>query len=692
MLGLGRFVASRCPALMCATTSGCVPAPVSASTRSRRPFVLGLAAAALLLAVGAGRASAAPFAFEPIKFLHIPVSGFHSITQPVFTNDGKHVLISAAQDGTNTPEVLLADVRTKAVQCITCSGGPSTRPANTGILNPFPDGKRIFVGFEGVIECTPSVLDCQTWNYLPYDLSGSKAPGGVITPGGAANTPQFDISQGAAPSIAPDGVHIGFSNVRTDGFEEMVVAKLVRESDKYVVTDPKVINPPGPTSANDPNVAAWSDSTGLFEFKSFTHGGADATYVQGGGVASENPDVWEVNLKTGVRRRLTSNPDWDEDNAISPNGETLAVWSNRTLHVWDWLGGLMPYRSFIDAPMVGAEAGLLVNSPNNLACGGPMWLLPASGDQGAALAGEPILDYVDPDVHVTTSVVRWPMWNPQSTMLALNATTQGAGLFSGQTPPFALVAQLTARKPTKPEPVVSSDVGSWAPAPADWHPAFGFVGTVTLNGRGGGTVTVNYNGNSGATFGTFSETYTNYSEDGKTFLNGTKTIDVLQPGIAEVHEIANITMSGQHTGYTHIDLTITGGNPTSPTPMASGSATTSYDGMTVTGPPSWLATAGSCPQRLPKRPQLRATVTNLGGKDYAIKVTASIAGVGTNEAAVDTEPVTHASIDGKGVHALTDDNGGAQITGHGNPHDPIVLTITAGDTLQPAMVELPAMK
>jgi hypothetical protein len=64
----------------------------------------------------------------------------------------------------------------------------------------------------------------------------------------------------------------------------MVVGKLVRAGDEYQVTEPRVLNPPGPTSATDTSVAGWSDSSALYEFKSFTNGGADATYVQVGGI------------------------------------------------------------------------------------------------------------------------------------------------------------------------------------------------------------------------------------------------------------------------------------------------------------------------------------------------------------------------------------------------------------------------
>jgi hypothetical protein len=248
------------------------------------------------------------------------------------------------------------------------------------------------------------------------------------------------------------------------------------------------------------------------------------------------------------------------------------------------------------------------------------------------------------------------------------------------------------RKPTAPQPVVSSDVGSWAPAPVDWHPPFGFVGDVTLNGPGGGTVHVTYNGSPGAIFGNYSETYTDYSEDGKTFLNGTKTISVPGLGVTETQEVTHLTMTGEHTGSVDKDLDIKGGNASGGSPTYTGSSTVTYDGTTVTGPPSWLNTKGSCPERLPKLPQLKAIATSVGNDRYQIKVTASQGGMGPNETAVDTRPVTHARIDGLGADAITNDDGIAVIKARGNPHQPTPVQVTAGETLAPTSLLIPAAK
>lgn len=639
-------------------------------------------AAAERQAASAARGGEAPF--EPITFKRVPLPPEVRGSSPSFTPDGKHLLFPGTHtvDGKPRNDVWITDLRGKGLRCITCSIEADSRTLPYAYVFPFADGKRVFLGFSGVLECAPSILNCRTSKYLPYDLSTANPPGGVIPPGGAANRTQAVVRQGAYPTLSQDGEHIGYSDVRTDGLEQMVVAKLVRKEDKYVAEDPKVINPPGPTSATDRNVDAWSESTGLYELKTFTRGGSHVTYVHSGGIHSENPEVWEVNLKTGVRQRLTHHPDWDEDFAGSPDGKSSVVWSNRTHTMWDALGGLMPHRSFIDAPMVAAEAGMLINTPNNLACGGVVWLTPGEGDHGGSVSGQPI---IAPDVHAHTTVVGWSAWSPDGTKFALNAVKKGSGLFSGEVPDYLAIAEMNSRKPAKPLPVVSSEVGDWAPAPADWHPPFGYVGDVTLDGPGGGTVDINYNGKQGAVYGDFSATYRNYSEDGKTFLNGSKKISVLEPGVTKVHEVTDLVMTGEHTGSLRKDLEITGGNA-SGKPTYKGKSTVTYDGRTLTGPPSWLTQPGACPEELPRKPQMKATAKKIGYGRYEIKVTASIAGMGPTGSAIETRPVTHARIDTPGRDALTDARGIAVVTVPGGR--PATVEVTAGETITSTSLRL----
>jgi hypothetical protein len=315
----------------------------------------------------------------------------------------------------------------------------------------------------------------------------------------------------------------------------------------------------------------------------------------------------------------------------------------------------------------------------NKMCHGPMWLLPATGDQGGTLAGQPILSYTYPDVTVTNNLTGAPQWSPDGTMLALNTnyTKQPYDPPRGRNAPFLLVAHLTARKPSRPLRTVSSDVGSWAPAPTAYHGAMGFKGTVTLNGPGGGTVTVTYGGAPGpGAFlgGEWTETYANYSDDGRSFVTGTVKVDGLQEGTYSAH----LKMTGQHTGSQDAELAMK-------RLSVSGHATSTLDGKTVSGPAPDMVNGGSCPSLLPKKPALRATAKRTGTGTYRVTVTASIAGMGPNESQTDTRPVAGATIAGGTARATTNAKGVAVVhVAAGRTR----LAVTAGNTLKAGSVAL----
>jgi hypothetical protein len=634
----------------------------------------------------AGDADAASFAFQPITIQRINLpSSITGARWPVFTTDGKHLLFWSAG------ELWITKLHGGGVRCLTCALANDPNPEGSAgsaglatLATPFPDGKRVLIEEDAqvassglvVLECSPSVVDCRSRQLVPVDYSGAEPA--VIPPGGAVSTPQLGFQHVAAHAqLSQDGKYVGFSQARSDSIEAMIVGRLQRAGSQYVVTDPRVINPPGPTSPTDPNVGGWSESSALMEFKTFTHGGADATYVEVGGPSLFGVDVWSVNLATGRRTRLASHPDWNEDNGVSPNGKLLSLFSDRTMHYVDWLGGLMPVRDFIDAPGSAMSAAAGGGSSE---CMGPMWLLPSSGDQGGALAGEPIVDYRYPGVHVVDTLAESSQWSPNGTMIALNTMDDP----TGQAAPFLLVAHLTAVKPSRPLRAVSSQPGSWAPSPVNYHGAIGHDGTVTLHGPGGGTVTIQYGGSPGGVAGRWSETYANYSDDGRDFVNGTVTITSSNAATGPGSYTSDLTMTGAHTGSDKADLTMSSNGIT-------GHAESTYNGHTVTGPPP-IATGpaaqggpkSSCPNMLPKEPSLHVTAISLGHGRYRLKVTVRIAGAGANEAAVDVEPVYHAKVRIGRRTIYTNHDGAATVKIERSRR----VTISAGDTLKPALANL----
>jgi hypothetical protein len=644
-------------------------------TPRRRAIAAAIGLTVVLMTVEpAGAHAAAVPPFEPIAIQRIDLPAeIKDASTPVFTNDGKHLLFFSAE------HLWIVGTDGRGLDCLSC--GVANEPTlpkteQEGFATEFPDGKRVFFGAAGsvgVLECSPSVIDCSSRQILPVDLSAARPDGGLVTPGGADPLAAFDIGGGASPKLAPDGVHIAFSDVRNDAAELMIIATLQRQATKYAITDPRVINPAGPTSITDTNTQAWSDSAALYEFKTFADGGADATYAEVGGPATLNPDVWEVNLATGQRTRLTANPDWDEDDAPAPDGRSIVIESDRTMHRTDMLGGLLPVRGFFDAPEVAVYASYYVQGPIDRQCDLQPWLLPATGDDNATLLGEPIQPYTGGDVHAANNVSGWPQWNPDSTEIALNTESYTTNLSA----PYLLIAHLIARKPAKPRAVVSSQPGNWAPSPENYHGAIAANGTVVLHGLASGTATVTYAG-TGVVSGQYSAIYDNYSDNGRDFVNGTSSISNPSVLTGPIAINTDLTMTGADSGYSHIHL-ILSGTDTNPV-TAGGTAVTSYDGTTISGPPH---TPAPCPSALPRPPQLTlaASIVRRRGRPMVMAtVTASIHGAGANEAAVDTRPVSDASVTLEGRTVDTDSTGVALIPVPTQPGGPVPVAASAGDT------------
>ena len=230
---------------------------------------------------------------------------------------------------------------------------------------------------------------------------------------------------------------------------------------------------------------------------------------------------------------------------------------------------------------------------------------------GATLSGQPIVDYQVPHVFVTNNLTGWPQWSPDGTMLALNTTNNRPGSGYPAHAPFLLVAHFQA---LQGEPAAArgqlTTRRHGRSTPAQYHPVFGYSGTKTFAGTSRGTVTVNYGPLSGVFAGQWSESYTNYSDNGKDFVNGTVSIDETGPGVGTY--TANLTMTGADTGSDHVQYNSATG---------AGHGVSTYDGHTVSGPSAEQAAKGACPAIQPQEPPLRVAVTKLGSGTIRVKVT-----------------------------------------------------------------------
>jgi hypothetical protein len=655
-------------------------------------------ATALLAPAGDDAFAQRPPAFLPIHHTTLALPPSIQPYGPSWMPDGRHILFQNQVDGRTW--TIGADGRD--LHCVTCGFGDD--PAFAGGLNyAFPDQKRLFLskmldvtygsggraaaygvewlsalaginnapllpggGAAYVVECQPSILDCRTHQLLPIDMSADANP---LEPVGMRRTWH----------LAPDGVHLMWMDVRPDG-TVMIIARLVRAADRYIATDQRVISPPAPTGLADTDSGRWATVGQTFEGKSFARGGSEVEYL--GGPGAGNFDVMTVNLTTGVRRRLTSSPEWDEDGAVSPDGRLLVTASWRTMHRLDVLGGMMPeLHAFIDLPFMSGVVGYYVSTHEGFQCDLTPWLLGSSGDHDGQLLGQPLAPYSGGPSYVANNLVGAPIWSPDGTKVLLQERIYGPPhggaqeSSMGSVPNRLLIANID-RAPSKPLPTVSSAVGPWAAKPSTYGTAFDHPSVVTVAGKATGTAVITYVGNILSSHNTV--TYRHYSDDGQTFADGTESITNPQTLAAPPTLRAAITITGKHHGYWRAQLTV----GASQDPL--GTVESELDGKHLSG----LPRRGACPASLPRATPLvvhQGLRVRRGQPSVAVHVTATIFGAGLTETSADSRPVQDATVDVAGREVHTDANGFASLLLPTSPTPRrYTMLVTAGDTFLPA--------
>jgi len=612
--------------------------------------ILMTVAVAALISAGAAEAKRTPPPFVPIEHETIKLpKGFQAST-PIWTQDGRHLLFSSGG------ELYLIAANGKGLSCISCDleDKPEIEPAvQEAFKDVFPDGKRILWGdFEHawVIECAPSVLDCESAEAVPIDVSAGSGGGPPVLGTGVWH-------------LSPDGEYLGWTASRFD-VRPMLIGHLRRSNDSYVVDDVRVINPPAPASAADPNPRRWTNGSALYELKGFSPDGTSVDYVSSR--FEGNPDVFSVDLATGKVRRVTAYPDWDEDNGVSPDGRSMVLYSDRGMHRVD-AAGLVPRRSFIDYPISANAAIYYVGHDLGFQCDLQPWLLPAYGDMGGKLLGQPVAPYAGGEMHPQNNVPGRGAWNPQSTKVALTEMSYKTDRGTNR----LLLAKLD-RKPTKPVEVHSSAPGDWAGPPAAYDGLTDSNQTVTLNGIAAGAATVTYSGT--LLNGGYSVVYNHYSDDGESFIDGTESIDSTF-GIAPSHNLADITISGAHEGSLEADFLM---GRAGDAPSASGQVSAELDGYNLSGSVQKL---GPCPDKLPQAQplQLQTKRTEHG---LLVRVAADtapdlwVAGGSYG----DRRPVRGAVVEGGGERVATGRSGKARLRLRPGSYR---ISVSAGDTFEP---------
>ncbi|WP_238994622.1 Ig-like domain-containing protein [Mycolicibacterium chubuense] len=503
--------------------------------------------------------------------------GFTNAQIPRFAADGTSLLFSAtppdAAAGARR-EIYQVNVDGTGLTCVTC-GVVDPTPLRAGttaprILSkpvPFEDGSgRI------LMQSVDPATGAYTHVIYESDADGTRLVR-VLTPAGKpgviATDPQREMR------ISPDGTHVLFSQIQLvpnpsdpPGFITAVpiVGALTPGLDAngnkvYTITDARVVYPVG-------------------EGKQWTHDGK-GVIILGGLYESGNVDDIVVDIATGEVTRLTGNLDYDEDADLSPNGQWLTIDSMRGLDALTPVTRIVR-PAFLPLLIQGSVYTAYAGNSDAVNVSNQPWLV-AVGDDLHRGDGIPLFVSDDPNTPQDEgdgwTARSMPSWNADGTEVAFweADTTDPTGQRSRLVVAKLQYTTSVGTAADKTTPTVSSafpTLASNTPTQVSLPP------TGTYTGAGGGTAVVTET--TDATTGHIVRTvlYTDYVDDEGMILNGVESTDQ-SAAQNTIHYIADITVTGTHTGSLTGDATINKLTRTI-TPTTAGSQITStLDGDTL---------------------------------------------------------------------------------------------------------------
>lgn len=490
-------------------------------------------------------AVAGPVSYEPIAVRHVPLpAGYSSVSEPDWLPDGKHIVAVHAAPDLAAPQLSVTRLNGSNPECVTCGLDTSVVPgapdgAAFGKPASFPDGKRLMVRLGlrpggggsvtqnftyGVVECSPSLIDCEQRTLAPIIM-----PGGGVEQG----------TQNREARLSPDGRWLGWTEFNMNG-TAMSIGRLAKNNGQYLLENVKILNPSEPLGTNS---AAWRAQAPYFELKNFTSNGKSVVYSAT--LDAANFDTWRVDLRTGKRTRITRGIDWEEDISDSPDGATYLQFSSRGFDRMP-IFALMPRPNFIDFALFSWVGRYVLNQANRKCLLEP-WLMNSGGERGTYF-GQP----VDPRPGTGWDNRTLGQWSPDGTKLLM---WQARGDDDG-TPerPGArmVIADLPARKAVKKKVANATPVPGWAPSRDSFTGFMANSGTFTVYGKKSGSATVTMTGNAFA--GSWSVTYEKYSDDGKSFLDGTEATSQ-ESILSGITWNAALVLTGKQSGRLKADLT-----------------------------------------------------------------------------------------------------------------------------------------
>jgi len=473
-----------------------------------------------------------PLPDEPVRTEAVPTPpGLTSVRFPSWTAGGERLIASATSASFAGTQLVTFGEDGRDLRCLTC--GVWTGPE---LIKPFAfmDGRRLLVraGLQtpmqaaghAVVECTPSVLRCNSVTVTPITVPATTDPG--------VEQDQREMR------VAPDGEHVAFTQVRTTagGRSEGVgvVGRLVRGESGYAIEDPRVVAVGG-------------------ELKNFTPDGQGVLFARfNNAFEAVNPDDVVVDLGSGRESRATTSLDWEEDIDLAPRLARGRHW-----HVVGSARGtrLLEAVSQVRRPAY-IDAGVralpfVVFAARNAEIAEP-WLADQHDARGSYL-GQPL---------APGAVARgWNSkpnftWKPDGTAVVFWQQRGGRGVGDGASGGVtrAVVARLTARRAQTPPPVRRSPVPSWAARLGGYVPRDpdGPRRTFTRRGRAGGKVTVVRAPSAVDGYREFIEVrYRRFADRRGFVLDGVERADYVPFGTYGGPAVytADVVVSGRHSGH-----------------------------------------------------------------------------------------------------------------------------------------------
>jgi hypothetical protein len=486
---------------------------------------------------------AVPPGEERIETHAVPVPA--TVTGPRFpwwSADGTRLLFSGTPQGSARVEVLSIATDGSDLTCLTCGVAPEVAQP---LLKPiaFADGRRIAVRVgnqnpltaadHAILECAPSVASCDRAELVP-----------LVPP--AATDPAVTQDQREL-RLAPDGEHVGISQVRTSTTGEntlvAIVGKLRRTATTYELDEARVVSPHG-------------------ELKSFTPDGGSVLVAvfSPGPYETANPDVVSIDLATGRQDRVTAAPDYDEPVEVSPDGNWYVVGSGRGSGLFETVSQVRR-PSLLGPALDPLTAYLFAHHRPDLLEG---WLV-RTGTEGLGAIGQRI---PAPEGGYDGRPIY--NWRPDGTAITY-WEGKGSGFEPNPVDTRLVVAELVDRSPVRPLTATASPTPEWAPHLAGFVPPAqprpqSRPGAVT----GSATVEVTE-----VADGVIVEvTYHGFADSAGWVIDGTERAE--RHGGSTTYT-ADLTLSGAHTGFLRADAVIS-------LAAIDGEVTSSVDGRELTLP------------------------------------------------------------------------------------------------------------